>query len=89
MRASAFPASLTRACAQYYSDSGYAIIYTPEHPEGVVVTDPMADCLPGMREVPAPSYSAVADHDAPRSSGCVLVRMQTGSAQVLGTKDPS
>ncbi len=31
----------------YYSDSGYAIIYTPDHPEGVVVADPMADCLPG------------------------------------------
>ena len=32
---------------QYYSDSGYAIIYTPDHPEGVIVADPMGDCLPG------------------------------------------
>jgi hypothetical protein len=32
---------------RYYSDSGYAIIYTPDHPEGVIVSDPTASCLPG------------------------------------------
>jgi len=37
----------THTHRSYYSDSGYAIIYTPDHPEGVVVADPMADCLPG------------------------------------------
>jgi hypothetical protein len=37
----------THTHRSYYSDSGYAIIYTPEHPEGVIVADPMADCLPG------------------------------------------
>mmetsp|Transcript_2877 Transcript_2877/g.6643 ORF Transcript_2877/g.6643 Transcript_2877/m.6643 type:complete len:82 (-) Transcript_2877:277-522(-) len=31
----------------YYSDSGYAIIYTPEHPEGVVVAEPQSSHLPG------------------------------------------
>mmetsp|Transcript_14012 Transcript_14012/g.21803 ORF Transcript_14012/g.21803 Transcript_14012/m.21803 type:complete len:92 (+) Transcript_14012:114-389(+) len=31
----------------YYSDSGWAIIYTPDHPDGVVVADPMSSNLPG------------------------------------------
>jgi hypothetical protein len=57
------PCSLTLSGgAQYYSDSGYAIIYTPEHPEGVVVADPMADCLPGV-----PTGSPAAAQHAPDS----------------------
>jgi hypothetical protein len=42
-----FPMAGCPFTVQYYSDSGYAIIYTPDHPEGVIVADPMGDCLPG------------------------------------------
>mmetsp|Transcript_15628 Transcript_15628/g.30860 ORF Transcript_15628/g.30860 Transcript_15628/m.30860 type:complete len:85 (+) Transcript_15628:268-522(+) len=38
----------------YYSDSGYAIIYTPDHPEGVVVENPQSSYLPGTGIPPLP-----------------------------------